>query len=153
MAYECKIASNSGMASTTLAFTYMQDQVLIGSLRSEGDFWPQQSDITDKTRTYLLQLENVHFHPGAIQLLIDDLERWLTAPQKIQRHVSTARSGVQIDLVFFDDSSVSQSSDKPWFKLHFSGMDLADAEIVYIVDQSCIQLFCQDLKTAINALS
>lgn len=150
MSHECTLESNSGRARTTITLGSVADKVSVGSLRSEGMFWPQTPDSADLSKKYDVMIEDVHFNLESLTRLRDDLEQWLEESSSVQRRITADRTDDQIEVAFLEESELLSSAHKPCFQLHISGVGMSKLVINYLVDGSCIRMFHSDLSRALE---
>lgn len=150
MSYECILESNSGRARTTITLGSVTDKVAVGSLRSEGMFWPQGSDSSDLSKKYDVTIDDIHFNLESITRLRDDLKQWLEKPSPVQRRITADRTDDQIEVAFLEESELLSSAHKPCFRLQVSCVGISGLSVNYLVDESCIRMFQSDLSRALE---
>lgn len=150
MSDECTLESNSGRARTTITLGSITDKVSVGSLRSEGMFWPQDSGSADLSKKYDVMIDDIHFNLESLTRLRDDLKQWLEKPSSVQRRITADRTDDQIEVTFLEESDLLSSAGKSCFRLQVSGVGMPELSVNYLVDESCIRMFQSDLSRALE---
>ena len=152
MSDECVLVSNSSRFRTTITLVAAIDKVVMGSLRVESDFWPQQSDSSGLSRKYEVEVYDISFNLESIARLRDDLKRWLESQSPFQRRITADRTDDQIEVAFLEESELLSSASKPCFRLYVSAIGMSKLVVEYLVDESCIRMFQNHLSLALEGL-
>jgi len=150
MSYACTLESNSGRARTIITLGSIEDKVSVGSLYSEGMFWPQGSESAELSKKYDVMIDDIHFSLESIARLRDDLRQSLEKPSSVQRRITADHTADQIEVAFLEESNLLSSACKMCFRLQVNGVGMPELSINYLVDESCIRMFQSDLSRALE---
>ncbi len=122
------------------------ESIFLVSISIEGSFWQRNKQVkyAELHPDFLVHLPQVNITETALKNLIDSFEQWLMIPYEF----SIELSGVEFQsllLNFCVDKNYICSIDKPVCKIQYSAERMSAGEWNFIVDQSCIRLFKEDL--------
>jgi hypothetical protein len=132
--------------------------VICTDLVIRGAFWPrlklQSNEYVEPVLDYSVALPQVVFEWGAVDELISELGEWLDSPKKISIELCQKAQGDQSFIISFGAiEELISSVQKPACTILYSGTVFNRGKWSFVVDQSCIRIFHEELRTAFNSLS
>ncbi len=120
--------------------------LFLSDISIEGVFYERNKEIADAKLLpdFLVKLPQVVIPEANFKSLITELEQWLISAKEISIELSGVLHQSFI-LSFVIDKKFICSMDKPVCKILYSAERMNFGEWNFIVDQSCIRLFKDDL--------
>ena len=150
MSYSCTVASNSGNARIQIDVSNADSSPLIGVVRYVGDSWSDLVDSRNMIRKHDFAMHEILLNGNSLKLLVADLVAWLSNPIDIRRQISADRTSDNVELAFSEKSQLISSKEKPCFRYSYHGVGVPSLQIEFIVDQSCIRVFKEELEYALQ---
>jgi hypothetical protein len=131
--------------------TVLNTRILIG-----GVFWPrpEKEDLDGLTPDYEVLLSQVQFDWRAVDELVVRMDEWLESPKEISIDLCAKDRGDQSFVLSFGSSNrLISSIQKPVCSITYIGTAFAHGEWLFVVDQSCIRNFRDELRLSLNETS
>lgn len=122
----------------------------------KGVFWPrsEKAKADDPVRDYEVLLSQVQFDWRAVDELIHQMDEWLEHPKEISMDLCAKDQGDQTFVLSFGRSSERISSiQRPACSITYGGTVFVRGEWLFVVDQSCIRNFRDELRLSLNEIS
>ncbi len=122
----------------------------------KGVFWPrrEENELDDLTPDYEVLLSQVQFDWRAVDELIVQMDEWLEHPKEISIDLCAKDQGDQSFILSFGQSNrLISSIQKPACSITYVGTVFARGEWLFVVDQSCIRNFRDELRLSFNEIS
>ena len=119
----------------------------------KGVFWPrsEKSKLDNLAPDYEVVLSQVQFDWRAVDELIVQMDEWLEHPKEISIDLCAKDRGDQSFILLFGQSSKLISSiQRPACSITYVGTVFAQGEWLFVVDQSCIRNFRDELRLSLN---
>lgn len=130
--------------------------VLCTEVALKGMFWPplDKAEASDVMLDYSVFLPQVIWDWKAVDELIVEMDEWLESPKEISVDLCARNIGSQSFRVSFGLSDrLISSIQKPACSIVYVGTVFRHGEWSFIVDQSCIRIFRDELRRSLNLMS
>lgn len=130
--------------------------VLDTRISIKGVFWPrsEKNKVDDLAPDYEVVLSQVQVDWRAVDQLIVQMDEWLDHPKEISIDLCAKDRGDQsLVLSFGQTSKLISSIQRPACSITYSGTVFARGEWLFVVDQSCIRNFRDELRLSLNETS
>jgi hypothetical protein len=131
--------------------------LLLANLSLIGRFWPQPpfdavEPASDELLTaYSVVLPNVILARNLVEHLISELTEWLVQPKEIAVELSDVRKTYQSIRISFGEREVLICSlEKPVCTITYASNSFEVGKWHFVVDQSCIRLFLEELEMSLR---
>src|SRR5262249_12786987 len=122
----------------------------------KGALWPrsEREQVDDPVHDYEVLLSQVQFDWRAVDELIHQMDEWLEHPKEISIDLCEKDRGDQTFVLSFGRSSERISSiQRPACSIMYCGTAFVRGEWLFVVDQSCIRNFRDELRLSLNETS
>jgi hypothetical protein len=122
----------------------------------KGEFWPRSEKAKgdDPVHDYEVLLSQVQFDWRAVDELIHQMDEWLDLPKEISIDLCAKDRDDQSFVLSFGRSSERISSiQRPACSVIYRGTVFVRGEWLFVVDQSCIRNFRDELRLSLNETS
>ena len=162
-ASEWKLVANSGREQFFGSFLKRGSnedglELILANVSVAGDFWldpPFANDVGSSGLESVFSVSRSHvvLRKDRIENLLDELEQWLLKPKPISLELAKCRTtfhsltislGVREDLIC--------SLEMPACTISYSSNSFEVGKWHFVVDQSCIRIFREELRAALDSL-
>lgn len=128
--------------------------LLCTDITIKGEFWlhvNKATDTSDTTPNYYVRLPQLLCDWRSVDELITQLDEWLESPKEISVDIGSRYQHFTVS--FGKSDQLISSLDKPACRIAYSGGLVFQGEWLFDVDQSCIRIFRDELREALNSIS
>lgn len=128
----------------------------MASMVIRGSFWDRTPTTPIGIETipdYYVELKQVPLSESRLFILIDKLKSWLEKPQEIEIDLSPEKfSGENFKIFVGKYDGLITSQDKPACLITYESSHFLCGKWGFILDQSCIRIFAEELEMAMGLL-
>ena len=133
-------------------------ELILANVSVAGDFWldpPFADDVGSSglESVFLVSLPHIVLRKDRIENLLDELEQWLLKPKPISLELAkcrTTRQSLTISLGVRED--LICLLERPACTISYSSNSFEAGKWHFVVDQSCIRIFHEGLRAALDSL-
>ena len=116
-----------------------------------GNFWERNKSVNqaELVRDFSVSLPQVILKKIEVINLIEELKSWLDLPHEIKVNFSTHEEQTMSIRLGLDDDFIC-SAAKPVCSIRYSAARMKNSEWKFIVDQSCVANFINDLNAIVD---
>lgn len=130
--------------------------VVFSRIELKGAFWPRFSNDpgSKETPDYSVTLHQVVLRREQLDLLIRRLAEWMRAPLALSVEVAkTTGNDQSFEISIGQVDGLMSTADRPACTVRYSSGAFAHGTWSFIVDQSCIKVFLDELTDSLEVLS
>ena len=153
---KCSLSSSDGWNQFKLeinkSFSDNESNILyIAEVNILGNFWERSKPVNkaELVTDFSVSLPQIIIKKHEIGDLIEGLKRWLDFPQEIKINISTHEEQTMSIHLGIDDDFIC-SVGKPVCSIRYSSARMKNSEWKFVVDQSCVTLFLNDLNVVFD---